>query len=266
MGVRLQVSLHAPGRVVLPWNYSEKLMAFVYRLLLDEAPEWAAWLHSHGFQGDGKRFKLFTFSRLEGERPRAEAGGLALNGPIRWWVSSPVPEFVAAFGGRLLAEGRVTVGRVALPVLAVRREAAPRFHSGRSYRFRTLSPIVASTGARDGAGRFQKRFLSPEEPDFARVLLQNLVRKQAALRGQGASQPGAGIPAGLTLRVEGRARSRLLEVHRTQIRGWDLGLELTGDGELLALAYEAGLGEHNAAGCGMLRLVEEEEAAGGPAS
>lgn len=137
MALRLQVSLHTPGRIVLPRNYPEKLMAFIYRLLLEEAPGWAAWLHSHGFEGDGKRFKLFTFSRLEGHRARADEAGLGLDGPVRWWISSPVPEFVAAFGARLLQEGRVTVGRQSFPVLAVRREPAPAFAPGQTYRFRT---------------------------------------------------------------------------------------------------------------------------------
>lgn len=251
MALRLEISLHTQGRIVLPWNYSEKLMAFVYRLLLEEAPEWASWLHNHGFEGNGKRFKLFTFSRLQGKRPQAEVDGLALNGPLRWWVSSPVPEFIAAFGARLLEEGRVTVGRHALPVLSVRRKPTPTFAPDRPYRFRTISPVVASTGIRDGQGRFQKRFLSPQEPDFVRVVVQNLVRKEAALYGAPAGGE-AGGPERISLRVEGEARSRLLQVHRTRIRGWDCTLEMRGEPRLLALAYEAGLGEHNSAGFGML--------------
>jgi len=111
---------------------------------------------------------------------------------------------------------------------------------------RTLSPVSASTGRKEG-DRFYKVFLSPEEPDFARVLGENLRRKYLALYGR---EPEGGIRFSFLPPW----RSRLLNIAGTEIRGWEMELIIEGAPELLRLAYQWGLGEHNGSGFGMLGI------------
>jgi CRISPR-associated endoribonuclease Cas6 len=100
---------------------------------------------------------------------------LQTQGLIRWWVASPLEPLVEALALGLLAEPEVK-----LQIFQVGVVLPPAFTDKMA--FATLSPIFVSTGERDGAGRFRKRFLSPEEPDFARVLGDNLNRKAQALK------------------------------------------------------------------------------------
>ncbi|MEM2591409.1 MAG: CRISPR-associated endoribonuclease Cas6, partial [Thermofilaceae archaeon] len=104
---------------------------------------------------------------------------------------------------------------------------------------------------RDAGGRFQKRFLSPEEPDFARVLSDNLRRKAQALSGE--------VPDG-ELRFEwlGEPRSKLMRVNDTDIRGWMMRFRVSGPVELIRLGYDAGFGERNAQGFGMVRVANSD--------
>jgi len=118
--------------------------------------------------------------------------------------------------------------------------------------FSTLSPIFVSTGERDAAGRFQKRFLSPDEPDFARVLTDNLKRKAEAVSRE--------IPDG-ELRFEWLSppKSKLMNVNNTNVRGWMMKFRVTGPPELIQLGYDAGFGERNAQGFGMVTVRTDSE-------
>ncbi len=53
-------------------------------------------------------------------------------------------------------------------------------------------------------------------------------------------------------------RSKLLTVNSTQVRGWMMKFEAKGPVELLRLGYEAGFGERNAQGFGMVRAAVRE--------
>ena len=53
-------------------------------------------------------------------------------------------------------------------------------------------------------------------------------------------------------------RSRLFKIKGIDVRGWDMELALRGDEHLIKLAYDIGLGEHNACGFGMLHLKSKE--------
>jgi len=54
---------------------------------------------------------------------------------------------------------------------------------------------------------------------------------------------------------EGNWRSKLFRVQGTKVRGWEGKFWVEGDPELIRIGYEAGFGERNAQGFGMVKLV-----------
>jgi hypothetical protein len=68
-------------------------------------PRVARQVHDVGFRGEGKRYKLVTFSLLYPARHRRLAEGLQMEGPVLWWVSSPVENLLEAVVLGLLAVG-----------------------------------------------------------------------------------------------------------------------------------------------------------------
>jgi CRISPR-associated endoribonuclease Cas6 len=126
-------------------------------------------------------------------------------------------------------------------------EEPPKFE-GRCL-FQTLSPIVASTGVRKGS-KMEHRFLSPDEDDFWRVLETNLRRKALVLDIVPSREP-------LSFELVGRWRSKLFRVHGTMVRGFEMKFQVTGDAELLRIGYEAGFGERNTQGFGMVKMLRQ---------
>ncbi|MCS7188082.1 MAG: CRISPR-associated endoribonuclease Cas6, partial [Armatimonadota bacterium] len=58
----------------------------------------------------------------------------------------------------------------------------------------------------------------------------------------------------------GEWKSRLYEVQGTKVRGFEGRFWAEGNPELLKIGYDAGFGERNAQGFGMVKLVRRQEA------
>ena len=243
--MRLHVIWTAEKPVLLPWNYLHLLHGFLYTAIKKASPKLGEFLHEQGFVVGGHRYKLVTFSLLFPRAAEPTDDGLEMLPPIHWWVASPLSAPVEALAFTLLTEGEAKIGKVKLTVERVEVEEPPKIE-GRCL-FQTLSPIVASTGVRKG-GKIEHRFLSPEEQDFWRVLETNL-RRKAIVLGVEAS------PDALRFSSEWEWRSKLFEVQGTKVRGWEGKFWVEGDPALIRIGYEAGFGERNAQGFGMVKLV-----------
>lgn len=243
--MRIGVTFFSEKPIVLPWNYLDWLQGIFYRTMERGMPQLAHRVHDEGFVGSGKRYKLVTFSLLYPERYRVVSGGLRVEGGLHWWVSSPLGSVIEAVALGLLGEPEVWLGQHRVQVGEVRVMPIPQFTG--PVTLVTLSPIFVTTGERTRAGRFQKRFLSPGEPDFVRVLNENARRKAEAVWGR--------VPEG-ELRFEwlSRPESKLITVNRFRVRGWMMRFRVSGPEELIKIGYEAGFGERNAQGFGMVRV------------
>lgn len=248
--MRIQVTFYAERELILPWNYLDWLRGIFYRAIERRIPGMARKVHDEGFFGGGKNYKLATFSLLYPERFQKVTGGIRTQGAIRWWVASPIEPLIEALRLSLLAEPEVRLGKAPVQVWQIEVVLPPTFSE--TMTFSTLSPISVSTGECDESGKFQKRFLSPQEPDFTRVLGDNLRRKAQTLSDKVADGE---------LRFEwlGEPKSKLMKVKDTSVRGWMMRFRVSGPVELIRLGYDAGFGERNAQGFGMVTAATESE-------
>ena len=186
--MRFKISLHPEGeRLKLPYSYNHALAAAIYSFLAQADSTFSQFLHQQGFYHQGKAFKLFTFSPLLSKRRKAIKDGLLMEGRIDWFISSPREEFVTSLAQGILAQGFLPFLNQRLIVEEVEVLSQPAF--GDQASFRTLSPIVVSTGEVGSNGKFHKKFLSPEEPEFSQILEENLKRKYQACYGKEAPAP-----------------------------------------------------------------------------
>jgi len=152
-----------------------------------------------------------------------------------------------AFIFGLLAWSEIRLGNQVLTVEKIYLE--PPFNPGERVVLETLSPIVASTGLVEG-GKMRKVFLSPESEEFSRVITENLQYKALALWGKE-------IPGGKVEFKPIKLRPKLVPVHRINVRCYEGIFEVKGHPELILLGYEAGFGERNFQGFGMMRPTTE---------
>lgn len=245
-----------PDRIPLtiPFAYTHALTAIVYKFLDRSSHDYARFLHDEGYQSGTKRFKLFTFSQLLIPRRRITPEGiLCLSEQITWQISSPITEFVEHLATGLLQLGQMRLGEHEFTLLRV--EVAPRPAMSETMRLRCLSPIVVST-AQERAGRLQARYLRADDANLSEALRWNLLKKFVLVHGR--------APHSQELRVEfdraylgkrGEEVYRLVDYKGTKIKAILAPFTVRGSVELIEIGYEAGFGEKNSMGFGMVEVA-----------
>ena len=98
MRISLNFTAGGNSRLKLPIHYNQILQGFIYGNLKKEL---ADFLHNKGYLADGRSFKLFTFSRLNG-RYILGNGNISFEYPVNFTISSPVGNLLSEFANCLL--------------------------------------------------------------------------------------------------------------------------------------------------------------------
>ncbi len=249
----------------VPINYNYPLASAIYKLLAQASPEYADWLHEKGYRSPADRMlKLFTFSRLN--IPRAiPQGPVLMAGDERPWllqIASPMEEeFVQNFVLGLFQQqtleigGPGAVGRFLIE--QVEALAPPVFKE--KMHFKALSPLVVST-MREHHGKLQPYYFRANDAELGEAIRQNLLQKYETIYGHGSADGRLvfEIDRNYLERQGGPERvSKLLTIkegtpQETRIKGFMCPFALAGNSELMRVAWECGIGDHNSMGCGMV--------------
>lgn len=252
--MRLRIQLDNPHGAVIPLNYQHHLTAAIYGLLTASDAEYARFLHETGYgvEESAKRFKLFVFSWLRG-RHQVEGDQLRFApGPLVWQIASPVAEFLTHCATGLLAEAALSVGPTAFPITQIQTLPPPQFTDlAETAHFTCLSPIVAALRLPDGG----TRYLTPGDGEaFSAAIRANLLRKHAILHGGPPADDRFQLAFDPAYLERSGGGTKLITYKTTQIRAAFAPFHASGSAELLRVGYEAGFGEKNAGGFGMVEM------------
>jgi len=254
--MRIRVQLRAQQLPLkLPLNYNYHLTSLIYRLLDSSSRDYSAFLHDEGYQTAGKHFKLFTFSQLRFHSFKIAPPQITSSDPqVSWQIASPIEEFAEHLAQGLLTQEKLQIGGASLQVERVEALAPPRFTP--QMKLTCLSPLVASAGIMR-SGKLIAHYYRYDEPGLSEALRANLLKKYALLHGT--------VPtcSDLALRFDeayiARRRGKiykLIDFKGTKIKGILAPFTIEGNPELIALGYEAGLGEKNSMGFGMVQVSD----------
>ena len=256
--MRIKIWLACPDGILrIPYNYNYFLASAIYAFLRESAPDFAEFLHTRGYRGEEKSFKLFTFSPLLAPQRKALKQEVLLSGKMHWLISSPKEDFLTHLAEGILQAGSFSLLRDRLIVEQVEVLSSPSFDNSAS--LRALSPIVVSTGERLEDGTFGKRYLSPFETKFYQVIEENLRRKYHTCHGKEAPQARLWFKIDEQFVSQRRRLSKLIDYKGIKIRGWLFPFEAGGNPELIKMGYEAGFGEANSAGFGMVEVTDHRK-------
>ena len=262
MRIRIYLTPVDGRSATIPINYQYPLSATIYRILHEAAPAYAEFLHQSGYRSPvGRLMKLFTFSKLWIPDVRI-VNGRGLTGSEKPWklqIGSPFQdEFVQNVVRGLFFQRRLVLAAEGFHAEfeITRIEVLPKPKFLPEMKFKCLSPITVSTGYQRG-DKFRALYLSPEDPRFSELVRKNLLQKYEILHGK---QPEDGS---LQFRVlpNARIRSRLIAIksgtpEETRIRAFETHFLLQGNPDLMEVAWECGIGEHNSQGFGMIEPRE----------
>ena len=252
--VTLQLQPEIKGREI-PINYQYELSSIIYHILSKGDSQYAEWLHENGFQGENKRFKLFTFSRLiapygiDKERKR-----LILKSNIVEWYLTFLPEqstreFIQGVFQNQQFEIADSISGASFQVREI--QIMPSLQYGEETVFDTMSPICISQRNERGMADY----LSPDHPNYTQAILSGLLARYEVIN----HRPFDG-DAYCRLHVLTTPKSSLITIKAgtkaaTRVRGYSYRFRLELPVELIQIAYDCGLGEKGSLGFGMIKTI-----------
>jgi len=247
MGMRLKITATVTKKGILEFNHQHFLSGIIYNKLLYVNPVYATLLHNR------KGFKFFTFSWVMFSREnvkRTEQGFLLPLGHEIWfYVSSPDKQFIKYLLQGFLGQTSLAIGKLECIVENVK--IFDRKISKRKVLFETMSPIITTT-LREENGKLKIFDLPPTEEKFYENISKNLLKKYNEFYKTNIENP--------TFKIEKIiwVKSKKIKYKNLFFTGYLMKFIASGSPELLQMAYDAGLGEKNSSGFGMLKIVSRK--------
>ena len=265
--MRLNISLKFLSTEGFPIHYHYWLQSAIYHVMEGEI---ADQVHTQGFEGDGRIFRLFTFSKLVGRYELSkDKKSIRFPEGANWIVSSPLNDILGSIAGGLLKQLTLRIGGTSAEITGI-QVSHPNVQN-ETIRVRALSPVVAYSTLFRGDGSKYTVYLQPGEPEFKRIVAENLQKKWEGIRtwnqaskkdeNEGAYSMNRVIDhleseqRNVNIQMLNNPRMHILEYKGGIIKGYSGMMELTGPPKLLQVAIDAGLGSKNSQGCGCLEMM-----------
>lgn len=231
----------------LPIHYNHMVQGAIYNSIDQQL---ATFLHDQGFAVGNRTFKLFSFSRLNGNyQIKKEKNTIVFTGEIKLIISSPIDDFCQSLVNSLLTRGFMLFGKTKIEVKRVYLKKLEV--TGEKIVVRTLSPIVLYSTLFRPDGRKYTCYFQLGDPDYERLLLENLRKKYQAIYKKEAPL------ANIKVKKMGKQNMAVIKYKDFIIKGYTGKLELQGSPELLQIGLDGALGGKNSQGFGCVELEEK---------
>ncbi len=245
--MRLLLEFNSDKDFIVSNDYNYQVQGFLYKAI---SPKLARALHDRGFQTGKRSFKLFTFSRFLGDyKIDKAAGGIRFSSPFRLVVNSVLSEFIEELAEELLRREVIIIAGQRISLASA--EVAGSDIEEDKIRIRMLSPVTIYSTLSHPDGRKKTYYYSPFESEFSRLVSENTRKKFKAYY---RSDPPGDIELA-PLKVN-PGNQKIASYKGTIIKGWTGIYELSGNRELMKMAYDAGLGGKNSQGFGCFEVVQ----------
>lgn len=251
----LQINREKYGDL-LPLSYQYEASSAIYRILSRADEEYAKWLHDNGFHvEEGKRFKLFTFSRIFGlYKIHKETGRMKMLGDTAEWYISFLPEkttqkFIEGIFINQIFEIGDKKSAIQFHIVCV--EAMPEPEYSEEMEFETLSPMCIKF--KNETERID--YLSPTDVRAPFLIFNGLIDRYKTFYGE---QPPC-APKDCKLEVTGKPRSALITMKagttaQTQVRGYLCQFKVKAPVEIMKMIYASGIGAQTSTGFGCVEI------------
>ncbi len=255
MRVTLRLAWKSLGR--LPIHYHPAVQAAIYHTL---EPSLAAFIHDQGIRYQARQFRLFTFSRLMGPYELSrDKQWIQFTGDSQLVVASPLNSLLQSLARRLLDKPVFRVGPSEANITEINAQKTPLVEEP-VIRVKTLSPIVAYNTMHRADERKYTLYRAPDEPEFSRLLGENLQHKALALAGWSGDFGSAASSQPFTVSAVS-SRRHLLKYRDIIVKGYSGMFIISGDPALLRLGIDSGFGSKNAQGFGCVARMPVTNAA-----
>ncbi|QSZ27498.1 CRISPR-associated endoribonuclease Cas6 [Aceticella autotrophica] len=250
--MRIKITLLPDEDNVLNLNYNYFLSAWIYNTLQKANKEYADELHSKGYSYGKKIFKLFTFSQLRCKNIKIIGENIKFMNRTFLYIASPKKEFILNFVKEILENNLLILQDYKFRIESVEVEKEPFFE--KENRFICLSPIVTSTAVVI-EGKRKSVNLPLYDDRFVENLKNNLIEKYFIIYKT--------LPDNINIKINfdmnyynKNPQGKRIKYKNVFIKGYMVPFSMSGNAEMIKVAYNCGIGEKNSGGFGMIQKIE----------
>ena len=254
--MKLITTIETIDNIVLPRSYNHIIQGWLYNMISD--PAYRMFLHNQGYQSElaGRVFKFFTFSRLLGKwRLDDSKKNMIFTGPVKLQIASPLMPLMQEVAASALLGQDIMLGNNLVKVtgLEIKHDKLPL--EQKNYQIKALSPVVVYKTIQE-ANKKVTRYYHPREPEFNRLVKENLLRKSQVLLENGFQGYGP-LNGDFIIRPlfdPSKRNSTAFYYKEFFIKGYMGSYTVECEQMWLKVALDTGLGAKNAQGLGFIEL------------
>ena len=242
MRIKVEISLEGKNNII-PFDHQYLLASYIYRSIEKIDPVYALELHRP------QKYKHFTFSYLMTHKRKIipKEGIMPLTNRVVFYLSSPDRTFIKKVVEALVVNQKFRIGNVKGIISSLEILKKPLIPN--KVRFRTLSPIVV----KKWLNQDEWVNLFPTDDEFYERLKENLISRYLSFLGK---QREDNFLKDLVINIKiTNFKPKRHNINGTYHRGSLCDMIVEGNKELIEYAYYAGLGEKNAMGFGMVKII-----------
>ena len=246
--MRIKLQLNSEEEyLLLPLHHSPTIQGMLYKSL----PLYLSkFLHDIGFFYNGRKFKLFTFSKIISEHfiIQKDKKRIKYKTPITLYISSGIDDISKSWGENFIKKDKIILGKNQLYIEAIEVLPKPDF-SGEMI-IKTLSPITAYQTVQKNGKKFYK-YYNPDDKEFETLLKENIKKKYYILKNKKIEDfPFEMKPVKNIRKARIKYKDFLIEAYEGEFK-------IKTDPEIFKTVYDTGLGAKNSQGFGMVEVMSE---------
>ncbi|MCX7880666.1 MAG: CRISPR-associated endoribonuclease Cas6 [Ignavibacteria bacterium] len=264
--MRLEIRLKSVKRhFTIPVNYNYPLGSALYQIFYESSPSFSKWLHDKGFiTPDGKKLKLFTFSRLFFKKFQIEGDKIHSTDGCWFLFSSPFEySIIENFLIGAMIKRKIVIANNYVGAEFILKSAGlipePEFSNEMNYLM--LSPTVSSTVV-ERNNELVEHYYRVDEIGVEENLANNLKKKYEIVFKKEYVDKLEIILDKKYIETKGGAEnvSKLITLaegkkEETKVKGFLCPVKIFGNPSIQRVAYECGIGQKNSMGFGMLDVA-----------
>lgn len=238
-------------KITIPAQYNYIVQSMLLKLINEET--FSKFIHDTGYKYEKRSYKLYCFSKLFGKYTYSkETRLLTFEDKVQFFISSAIPEFIEyLIKTNIFSHTEWRIWNQIVRVESIQIIEEPLIPA--SCQIYTLSPITVYSTFENQFGK-KTYYYNPGEKDFYQLISQNILKKYTALFGKEPTDKEFNLKS-----VNGKYQERIIRYKDNYIIKAYHGLfKLSGNPELIKLAYQTGVSNKNSQGFGMIDIERKE--------
>jgi len=243
--LRIKIIFESPKNIVLQVGFNSIIQWFIYSNIKD------SWLHDIGFKYEKRQFKLFSFSSfLEKAQFINEKKLFIFPKIVSFIFSSPVDWIIENLASKSFTTKKISFWQNELYLSEVSVLKPPQITQN-EIKIRAITPIEVHSTFQIYKQK-KTYYYNPYEKEFSLLIANNAAKKWEAFYKKPPESELKLEPIGFNKEKIVRFGSK----NSLIIKGWTGNFKLLADSKMLGFIIDAGLGNRNSQGFGMVEVIQ----------